>query len=61
MNTDDLFYKIGVLTMENELLRRTLTDRENILQKVTAELIELRAVKPDNDADLRKVAEENQE
>lgn len=59
MNADDLFYKIGVLTVENDLLRKVLAQRDEEIRKVTTERDELRAVVPADEPDLKKVRKEN--
>jgi hypothetical protein len=51
---DDLFHKIGVLSVENDLLRGEL-------RKVTKERDELRAVRREPEADIEKVSDEEKQ
>lgn len=58
MNTDDLFYKIGVLTVENDLLRKVIKEKDEVIRKVTKERDDLQAIRPDSESDIKKVSDE---
>lgn len=58
VSTDDLIYKIGVLTVENDLLRKVNEHQSDVIRKVTEERDALRAVRTDSESDIEKVSDE---
>lgn len=54
ITTDDLLYKIGVLTVENDVLRRITEQQGEVLQKVTKERDDLQAIVHAGVSDIEK-------